>query len=158
GAAPDQNRVMRVRRDFWLSLVLIAATALAYLPAYNGDFLWDDDRHIAGNPLLRSAGGLERIWFDIGATPQYYPLTHTTFWIEWQLWQANVLGYHLVNVALHIGAALLVVRLLKALAIPGAWLAGFVFALHPLHVESVAWMSERKNTLSILFWLGSFLL
>lgn len=144
-------------RELGLTLLLLTATALAYVPAYRGDFLWDDDRHISRNGLLKTGRGLQRIWTDIGATPQYYPLTHTTFWLEWQVWEDNVVGYHVVNITLHALAALLVVVLLKRLTIPGAWLAGFVFALHPLHVESVAWMSERKNTLSIVFWLSAIL-
>ena len=111
---------MRVARDFWLTLLLLAATAIAYAPAYRGDFLWDDDRHISRNRLLESSRGLERIWFDPGATPQYYPLTHTSFWIEWQIWGDWVVGYHVVNVSLHGLASLLVVLLLKRLAVPGA--------------------------------------
>jgi Flp pilus assembly protein TadD len=142
------------RNDLILSLLLLAAVATAYGPAYRGAFIWDDDRHVSENVLLRSADGLRSIWFDVGTTPQYYPLTHTTFWLEWQLWGANVLGYHIVNVVLHAIASLLVVVLMRRWLIPGAWLAGFVFALHPLHVESVAWISERKNTLSIVFALA----
>ncbi len=145
------------RTDLLLSLLLLAATAIAYAPAYRGEFIWDDDRHVSQNPLLRSAAGLKAIWTEVGATPQYYPLTHTSFWIEWQLWGNHVVGYHAVNVALHAIASLLVVMLLRQLRLPGAWLAGFVFALHPLHVESVAWISERKNTLSISFALLSLL-
>lgn len=144
-------------RDIALTFLLLAATALAYWPAYRGQFIWDDDRHISRNKLLETPRGLERIWTEVGATPQYYPLTHTTFWIEWQVWGDRVIGYHVVNVVLHVIASLLVVLLLKRLSVPGAWLAGFVFALHPLHVESVAWMSERKNTLSIVFWLLSII-
>ncbi len=154
---PEQNRPLMRLREIGLTLLLVTATALAYWPAYRGQFIWDDDRHISRNTLLQSTRGLQRIWFDVGATPQYYPLTHTTFWIEWQLWGDNVVGYHAVNIALHALASLLLVRLLKRLSVQGAWLAGFVFALHPLHVESVAWMSERKNTLSIVFWLAAIL-
>ena len=145
------------RRTLGLSLLLFGATCLAYWPAYHGQFIWDDDRYVWQNTLLRSAHGLGRIWTDIGATPQYYPLTHTVFWLEWHGWGDHVLGYHIVNVLLHVVASLVVVRLLKALRMPGAWLAGFVFALHPLHVESVAWISELKNTLSIVFLLLSML-
>ena len=145
------------RRPILLSLLLAVLTLLAYWPAYRGGFIWDDARHVSENTLLHSVEGLGRIWFEIGATPQYYPLTHTTFWLEWHLWGDATLGYHVVNVLLHIAAALLVVRLLRVLQIPGAWLAGFVFALHPVHVESVAWISERKNTLSIVFLLASIL-
>ncbi len=142
------------RNDLILSLLLLAAVATAYVPSYRGAFIWDDDRHVSENVLLRSTDGLRTIWLDVGTTPQYYPLTHTTFWIEWQLWGGNVVGYHIVNVVLHAIASLLVVVLMRRWLIPGAWLAGLVFALHPLHVESVAWISERKNTLSIVLALA----
>lgn len=132
-------------------------TVGAYLPAYHGDFIWDDARHVSANTLLRDGDGLQRLWFDIGATPQYYPLTYSTFWLEWHVWGNAVFGYHVINVVLHIAASLMLVRLLKMLDVPGAWLAGFVFALHPLHVESVAWISERKNTLSITFMLAALM-
>lgn len=145
------------RNDLILSFLLLAAVATAYVPSYQGAFIWDDDRHVSENVLLRSPEGLRSIWLDIGATPQYYPLTHTSFWIEWQLWGANVVGYHVVNVMLHAIASLLIVGLMRRWQIPGAWLAGFVFALHPLHVESVAWISERKNTLSMVFGLAMLL-
>ncbi len=141
------------RNDWLLGILLLIATATAYVPAYRGAFIWDDDAHVHENAQLRSLEGLGNIWFRIGATPQYYPLTHTTFWLEWQAWGNEPVWYHITNVALHIIASLLVVRLLRQYALPGAWLAGFVFALHPLHVESVAWISERKNTLSIVFAL-----
>ena len=96
---------------------------------------------------LRSLQGLWRIWFDLGATQQYYPLLHTAFWIEHSLWADSVLGYHLVNVALHALAACLVVKIARRLHLPGAWLCGLIFALHPLCVEAVAWISEQKSTL-----------
>ncbi len=145
--------MMMKRPDRILAFLLVAATIISYWPSYSGGFLWDDNRHITGNTFLRSFSGLWSIWFQIGATPQYYPLTHTSFWIEWQLWKDNPLGYHIVNVMLHTISSLLVVLFLKRIKLHGAWLAGFVFALHPVHVESVAWISERKNTLSVLFVL-----
>ncbi len=118
--------------------------------------LWDDDGHIT-RPELRSWHGLWRIWFELGATQQYYPLLHSAFWVEHRLWGDSVLGYHLINVALHATAALMVVIILRRLALPGAWLAGFVFALHPACVNSVAWISEQKNALSAVFYLCSAL-
>ena len=109
-------------------------------------------------PELRSLHGLWRIWFDLGATQQYYPLLHTAFWIEHGLWGDAVLGYHLTNVALHVLAALLVVAIARKLGLEtAAWPAGFLFALHPVAVEAVAWISEQKSTLSAVFYLGSAL-
>jgi protein O-mannosyl-transferase len=126
---------------------LIAVTALAYQPAWNGKPIWDDDIHIT-IPPLRSWHGLARIWTDPGAVPQYYPVLHTVFWLEYKLWGTWPLPYHLINIVLHAVSALLLLRILQRLEVPGAWLAAFIFALHPVHVESVAWISEVKNTLS----------
>jgi tetratricopeptide (TPR) repeat protein len=118
--------------------------------------LWDDASHVT-RPDLRSLHGLWRIWFDLGATQQYYPLLHSAFWLEHSIWGDAVLGYHLANVGLHALAACLVVRIARRMALPGAWLAGLLFALHPLCVESVAWISEQKSTLSGVFYLGALL-
>src|SRR5438477_5441597 len=138
------------------SLVLILATALAYLPAWHGTLLWDDNGHIT-KPELRSWHGLAQIWTEPGATRQYYPLVHTVFWIEQKLWGDSVLGYHLINIFLHGFAAIVLLRILLRLKVPGAWLAAGLFALHPVQVESVAWISEIKNTLSGLFFFCSIL-
>ena len=135
-------------------LLIPAAAFVAYLPALNGQILWDDFGHITV-PALRSWQGLWRIWFEIGATQQYYPLLHSAFWIEHRLWGDAMLGYHLVNVALHACGAVILVRTLRRLAVPGALLAGLIFALHPVCVESVAWISEQKNTLSAVFYLAA---
>ena len=119
--------------------------------------LWDDDRHVT-LPALRSIHGLWRIWFDVGATPQYYPLLHSAFWIEHRLWGDAVPGYHLVNVLLHVIASLLLVAIVRRVGLTAAaWPAGFLFALHPMSVEAVAWISEQKSTLSAVFYLGSAL-
>jgi Flp pilus assembly protein TadD len=125
---------------------------LAYLPALRAGFIWDDDGHVT-RPDLRSLGGLWRIWFEVGATQQYYPLLHSAFWLEHVLWGDAPFGYHLANVLLHATVAGLFGRLLCRLAVPGAWLAALLFALHPVGVESVAWISEQKNTLSAVFYL-----
>jgi protein O-mannosyl-transferase len=135
-------------------LLLLAVTFLAYLPALNGALLWDDNMHVTPRDL-QSLHGLWRIWFELGATQQYYPLLHSAFWLEHRLWGDAVLGYHLVNVALHAASACLVVVIARRLSIPGAWLAGFVFALHPVCVEAVAWISEQKSTMSGLFYLAA---
>jgi tetratricopeptide (TPR) repeat protein len=139
----------------WAAIPL--ATLLAYWPALHGGFVWDDNAHVT-TAAMRSFHGLWRIWTDLGATQQYYPLLHSAFWLEHRLWGDAVLGYHLVNVAQHALAACLVVLIVRRLALPGAWLAGLVFALHPVCVESVAWISEQKSTLSAVFYLSSALI
>jgi len=132
--------------------LLFFATLIAYLPALRGGLLWDDEYHVTG-PELHSFHGLWRIWFEPGATQQYYPLLHSAFWVEHRIWGNSVLGYHLVNVVLHATAAFLLIVILRRLSLPGAWLAGFLFALHPICVEAVAWISEQKSTLSGVFYL-----
>lgn len=167
--APDTRRRRKARvpeakpaapetglREPILYGLLFCVTLCAYLPVLNGKLLWDDDAHIT-RPALRTLHGLWRIWFDLGATQQYYPLLHSAFWIEHRLWGDAVLGYHLVNIALHALAACMVVAIVRRLALPGAWLAGFIFALHPVCVEAVAWISEQKSTLSTVFYLGAAL-
>jgi protein O-mannosyl-transferase len=144
------------RRDWLLSLLLVIVTLLAYLPVWNGTPIWDDDAHLT-KPELRSLQGLGRIWTQPGATQQYYPLVHTLFWVEHQLWDGWPVGYHLLSILLHCASALLLVRILRQLQIPGAWLAAAIFALHPIQAESVAWISELKNTLSGMFYFGSVL-
>jgi Flp pilus assembly protein TadD len=133
---------------------LLAAVALAYQPAWNGGFLWDDAAHVT-RADLRSWRGLWRIWSEPGATQQYYPLLHSAFWLQHRLWGDAPAGYHLVNLALHAAAALLAGLALRRLSVPGAFLAAAVFALHPVHVESVAWITELKNTLSAVLYLGA---
>ena len=141
----------------WLAsaLLLVGLTAGAYIPAMNGGFVWDDDDYVQDNLTLRSLAGLGQIWFQPGATRQYYPLVHTTYWLEYRAWGLNPTGYHVVNVIMHALSAVLVWRLLIRLRVPGAWAAAALFALHPVHVESVAWITERKNVLSGAFYLSA---
>jgi len=136
---------------------LFLATIAAYAPALDGGFIWDDDVYVTKNAALRDVAGLRRIWTDTRTTPQYYPLTHTTFWLQYQLWGTWTFPYHLLNVLLHAASAVLLWRVLERLAVPGAWLASALFALHPVHVESVAWITERKNVLSGVLYLGAAL-
>ncbi len=145
-----------LKQDLILGLLLLVFTLAVYQPVWNGKQLWDDDAHITKTEL-RSPGGLGRIWTELGATQQYYPLLHSVFWIEHHLWGDSTLGYHVVNILLHFISAVLLVFILHRLKIPGAWLAGAVFALHPVQVESVAWITELKNTLSGVFCLSAAL-
>jgi len=144
-----------MRWERWGGAALFALTCAAYLPALRGGFVWDDDDYVEKNETLRTRDGLRQIWTEPGATAQYYPLTYTTFWIEYQLWGLRPAGYHAVNVVLHALNAVLLRRLLRGLGVPGAGWVAAVFALHPVHVESVAWITERKNVLSGLFFLLS---
>lgn len=137
--------------------VIVLITLLAYLPALHGGFIWDDDSHVTDSLALRTLHGLVTIWTKPGAVMQYYPLVHTSFWLQYHLWQLNPFGYHLVNVLLQAGNAILLWLVLERLEIVGAWLAAAVFAIHPVHVESVAWISEQKNLLSGAFYLAAVL-
>jgi tetratricopeptide (TPR) repeat protein len=141
------------------ALALAAAVAAAYAPVLACDFIWDDDFYVTRNPTLRSLDGLGRIWLEIGATPQYYPLVHTSYWLEYRVFGLAPAGYHATNLALHATGALLFWRVLLALGLPAAaaWLAAAVFAVHPVHAESVAWVTERKNVLSGACYLAALL-
>jgi tetratricopeptide (TPR) repeat protein len=122
-----------------------------------GGMLWDDDQHVISTSPLRSAEGLRRIWLEVGATQQFYPVVYTAFWFQHRLWGDDTLGYHVVNAVLHACSAFLLFLILRRLSVPGAWLAAALFALHPVYVESVAWIAELKNTLSGVFYLAAML-
>lgn len=145
------------RQDLLWGFLLLAVTVLAYRHAWTAGYIWDDDVYVTQNQLLTAPDGLRRIWFSLDSPSQYFPLVYTTFRLEYALWGLNPAGYHWVNIILHAANALLVWRLLLALRVPGAWLAAALFALHPVHVESVAWITERKNVLMGLFFLLSLL-
>ncbi len=158
---PSPTRPRPAPVPAWVLGGLILGLVLAcYWPALTGALVWDDASHVT-RPDLRSWAGLGRIWCSLGATEQYYPVVHSAFWFEYRLWGASTLGYHLVNVFLHAAdCCLLVVALvrlgrMRAAALPAgaALLAAVLFAVHPVAVESVAWISEQKNTLSLLFYL-----
>ncbi len=147
------------RREALAAPVLAALAVGCYLPALSAGFVWDD-RVFARALAVRDWDGLWRIWFspsEIEDEGHYWPLVYTSFWLEHKLWGFAPAGYHAVNVLLHAVNALLVLRLAERLAVPGAWLVAAVFAVHPLHVESVAWVIERKDLLSGLFYLSAFL-
>jgi hypothetical protein len=134
------------------ALGLCVLTILIYRPAWHGGFIWDDDRYVAHNHLLTAPDGLRRIWFSLDAPSQYFPLTYTLLRVERLFWGLNPTGYHWVNILFHLGNALLVWRILSRLKVPGAWLAAAIFMLHPVQVETVAWISELKNELMGFFF------
>ncbi len=138
-------------------VLILALTLAVYWPALHGGFIWDDDAYVENNQTLHTTAGLTQIWFQLDANPQYYPLVHTSYWLEYHLWGLNPMGYHLVNIALHALSCILLWRLVLFLGLPGAWLVGVMFAIHPVCVESVAWITERKNTLSGFFFFASLL-
>jgi tetratricopeptide (TPR) repeat protein len=157
----DEADVSPVRKQYpalvtswlWPGALMVLLVFLAYFPALRGGFIWDDDIYVTGNTLLTAPDGLKRIWFSLDSPSQYFPLTYTTFRLEHAFYGLNPAGCHFVNILLHAANALLVWRLLKRLSVPGAWLAAALFALHPVQVESVAWITERKNILSLFFML-----
>jgi tetratricopeptide (TPR) repeat protein len=154
-AAPRSLAWPGLPRHYGLFVVALSlAVLIVYQPVWNGGFLWDDAAHVT-RPDLRSWQGLWSIWFTPGATQQYYPLTHSFFWLQHRLWGDVPSGYHVVNIVLHTAAASMVGLILYRLAIPAAYFAAAIFALHPVQVESVAWITEIKNTLSAVFYLGA---
>lgn len=142
----------------WIwGLLLAVATVVVYQQAWHAGYIWDDDIYVTENKLLTAPDGLSRIWFSLDSPSQYFPLVYTSFRLEHALWGLHPAGYHWVNILLHTVNALLVWRLLGLLRVPGAWLGAALFALHPVQVESVAWITERKNVLMGLFFLLALL-
>ncbi|HLX68162.1 MAG TPA: glycosyltransferase family 39 protein, partial [Verrucomicrobiae bacterium] len=155
--ARSQPAVNGDKRNWIIGLLLVAAVIIAYHPAWHGGFIWDDDAYVTGNKLLWSSDGLRRIWFSFDSPSQYFPLTYTVLRLEYSLWGLNPTGYHWVNILLHAANALLLWQLLRKLNVPGAWLAAGIWALHPVQVESVAWVTELKNVLMCFFFLLALL-
>ncbi len=136
--------------------VIVLAALFCYLPSLGGGFIWDDDRLLTESRIIKSSQGLYQIWCTTEAV-DFWPATNTALWIEWRLWGISPIGYHVANLILHCAASLLIWIVLRKLHIPGASLAALIFAVHPVNVESVAWIAQRKNTLSMLFFLLSIL-
>jgi tetratricopeptide (TPR) repeat protein len=134
---------------------IVVASLVVYVPALRSGFIWDDDHYVEENVLLRSPKGLWNIWTGRGVPMSYVPMVYTVFNLEYALWGLNPFGYHLTNVLLHAANALLIWLLLSRLGVRGAWLVSAIFALHPVHTESVAWITELKNVLSLFFCLLS---
>ncbi len=155
-ASPDIRTPLK-RPNLFVGIAVLAIAAFAaYYPALRGEFIIDDDSLLTDNALVKSPDGLYRIWCTTEPV-DYWPLANTTLWIEWRLWGLNPTGYHVTNLALHVAATLLIWAVLRTLAIPGGFLAALLFAVHPVNVESVAWISQRKGALAIVFFLLSIL-
>jgi tetratricopeptide (TPR) repeat protein len=145
-----------IAQNFFLGLALFLLAVLVYYQAFHAGFIWDDDQLLTSNAQVQSTMG----WWTLWTSPQtadYFPLTSSTLWLEWHLWGMNPMGYHVMNVLFHATVVVLTWQVLKRLRIPGAWLAAALFAAHPVSVESVAWISERKNTVSQIFFLLSII-
>jgi Flp pilus assembly protein TadD len=139
------------------ALVLVALTVAAFAPVVNARYVWDDELYVTGNPHLEDAAGLLEMWFRLGSTTMYAPAVFTTLWIEYHMWGLDPLGYHLVNLAFHAACVLLLWAFLRRLGVRGAWLAAALFGVHPVMVESVAWVVELKNVQSAFFGLLALL-
>lgn len=150
------------KESYWNHLLTVACvvtiTCLAYWPALQLEWIWDDDQYVTENPLLRSWNGLFRIWFEPSASPQYYPTVFSTFWIEFQLFGLNPTVFHAINIVLHAATGVLILRIVGSLNIPWAFWIAVAFAVHPIQVESVAWITERKNVLSGFFYASAWLM
>ncbi len=138
------------------TLLLVLLTCLAYFPALGGGFIWDDVLYVTKADLIKAPNGLYRFWFTSDPV-DYYPVSNSSLWVEWRLWGMNPAGYHVTNLILHIASALLLWRILWTLSVAGGYLAALIFAVHPVEVEAVAWISQRKDVLATLFFLMSVL-
>ncbi|HUB67104.1 MAG TPA: tetratricopeptide repeat protein, partial [Candidatus Methylacidiphilales bacterium] len=144
-----------LKGDWMWGLLLVLAVFVTYTPVWWAGYIWDDETFVTANPCIVGPLGLKEIWTTSAA--DICPLTLTTVWFEHALWGLAPLPYHLVNVLLHAACAVLLWRVLLSLRVPGAWLGAALWALHPVQVESVAWITEMKNTQSGLFYLLSIL-
>jgi Flp pilus assembly protein TadD len=154
---PVDPTAQPARKDRWLfAVMIVVAVFLVYQPAWRAGFIWDDDAHVT-QPKMSGLDGLGRIWGDLSATQQYYPLLHSFFWLEYRFFGHDATGYHLINIGLHALNALMLGLVFSQLKVRWARLAAALFALHPVMVESVAWVTEQKNTLSGFFYLAAAL-
>lgn len=157
GHKKQPTALLPAYRDLFIGGAIVLAAILVLSPTMQADFIWDDSAFVTSNPIVKAPDGLRRFWFTMEA-PDYYPLSYSLMWIEWRLWQMHAPGYHLVNILLHAGSALLLWRVLKRLHVPAPWMGGLLFAVHPVAISSAAWIAECKNTLSMVFYLASILL
>jgi len=145
-----------VRSRAWGVALLFGAVLIAYLPVFRNGWVWEDAAVLTGNPLIKLSDGLARFWLTT-QPDDYWPVSSSSLWLEWRVWGLHALPYHLTNLALHLGACVLLWRVLERLKIPGALIGALLFAVHPVNVESVAWIAQRKNLLGMIFFLLSIL-
>lgn len=143
------------RSGFGFAALLVVLTILAYAPVFRAEFIWDDDMFITDNALLHDADGLRTIWFAPKENPQRYPLLLTLFWLQYRVFGVDPTGYHIVTLFFHVLASLAVWRLAKRVVPAAAPWCALIFALHPMQVQSVAWATELKNTLSGFFYVAA---
>jgi tetratricopeptide (TPR) repeat protein len=150
----NQSAPRPLWQETWLlTLLLIALVFVAYARVFNAGFIWDDESHLTQNPCVVGPLGLKEVWTTTRAV--YYPLVLTTFWTLHKFVGLSPWPYHLLNVFLHAGSAVLLWQALRQLNVRGAWLGAALWALHPVMVQSVAWVTELKNTQSGFFYLLS---
>jgi Tfp pilus assembly protein PilF len=164
--APSLDCIDRLRNRILQAALIVLAGLWVYSPSYHGEWLWDDDQMLTANPTVQhrmtldpnvptdSLATLKKLWFSPDG-PDYFPLSYTALWAQWPFFGMESTGYHVTTILFHISGALLFWALLAKMKIPGAWLSGFLFAIHPVCVESVAWISETKNTVSLPFFMLS---
>jgi tetratricopeptide (TPR) repeat protein len=153
-----------VKRDSFICLLLVFTTLVVFWQAVNYDFTnFDDDRYITANQHVKAGLTREGILWAFTVNPDHasfwMPLTWLSFMLDFELYGLNPGGYHLTNLLLHIINTLFLFLIFKRMT-GEVWKSAFVaalFALHPLHVESVAWITERKDVLSTLFWMLTLL-
>src|SRR3954452_16160877 len=151
GPAPSHNASRQGIKFLFGGAGLVLLVVAAYWPALHAGFVWDDDFMLTNNPVVKSAHGLRYIWFST-ALPDYFPLTSTSLWAEWQIWGMKAWAYHLTNVLLHALSTIVLWRIFRMMRWSGAWIMAAIFAVHPVNVESVAWIAERKNVLAMFFY------
>jgi len=156
--APPVSEAVRWRDFLMQAAIIVLAGLWVYAPSYHGDWLWDDDQLLTTNPVVQSGSlqGLSKLWFNPDGA-DFFPLSYTALWAQWPFFKNQPTGYHVTTIVLHLIGSLLLWALLERMRIPGAWLSGLIFAIHPVAVESVAWVSETKNTLSLPLFLLSCL-
>jgi protein O-mannosyl-transferase len=146
----------QIRAVLIRAAVIVLAGLCIYSPTYHGDWLWDDDVVLTANPdvLSGTLSGLFKLWVNPDGI-DYFPLSYSLFWLQALVFGPQSIGYHITSILLHISSGLLLWSLLTTLKIPGAWVAALAFTIHPVCVESVAWVAETKNTLSLTLFLAS---
>ncbi len=156
--APQQptRRAPQVVLEVACIAAIVIVTILAYRPALRGGFIWDDYTYIINGELNQNPNGLPRIWFSTDPV-DYFPVAYSLQWMEYRVWKLDPEPYHVVNLALHCAAVILLGLVLRRIAAPGAWIAAGLFAVHPVNVESVAWIYQQRTTLPLVFALLSTL-